>query len=319
MNRDVIAIGASAGGLDVLFELAAELPATLPAALFVVLHRPTGAPSSLPELLNERGKMKARYPLHQERIAPGSIYIAPPDNHLVVRPGALEVVRGPKENGHRPSVDTLFRSASAAYGSRVVGVVLSGYQDCGTAGMMSIKARGGISVVQDPRSAHATEMPQSVLKRVPVDHVVAPRELAQLLVRLTSEAAGPAQQPDHFVEELEGTAPGKASDIVCPICQGVLQEVQPGVFEHFRCHVGHAFSLQSLVREQSESLERALWAAVRALEESSALSGRLSASEKSELSQRFRETARTQREQAELIRQVLLHGAMLSRPDAAPL
>lgn len=319
MNRDVIAIGASAGGFDVLLELATELPATLPAALFVVMHRPVGAPVSLPELLNERGRLRARHPLHEERISPGTIYVAPPDNHLVVRSGTVEVVRGPKENGHRPSVDTLFRSASAAYGSRVIGVVLSGYQDCGTAGMMSIKARGGVSVVQDPSSAQAAEMPQSVLKRVPVDHVVAPRDLAKLLVQLSSESAGRARQPDHFVAELEGTAPGKASDIVCPICQGVLQEAQPGVFEHFRCHVGHAFSLQSLVREQSESLERALWAAVRALEESAALSGRLSTSEKSELSQRFRETARTQREQAELIRQVLLHGAMLSRPDAAPL
>jgi two-component system chemotaxis response regulator CheB len=288
----------------------------LPASVFVVVHRSPNAPDILPELLSERGRLPARHPLHEERVVNGTIYVAPPDNQLVVREGSIQVVRGPKENGHRPAVDALFRSAAAAYGSRVIGVVLSGYRDCGTAGMMSVKARGGVAVAQAPEAASVPEMPRSVIEKVAVDHIVHPRELASLLVRLVAEPAGPSMQPPAIVQQLEGAEPGAASDVVCPICQGVLTEAHLAGFEHFRCHVGHAFSLASLLREQSESLERALWASVRALEESAALSRRLGGSEKSELRRRFREQARTQAEHAELIRQILLRGAWLSPRDA---
>jgi two-component system chemotaxis response regulator CheB len=290
----------------------------LPAALFVVIHQRPEAPELLPDLLNARGPLTARHPLHEERIVPGHIYVAPPDNQLLLRQGSVEVVRGPRENGHRPAVDALFRSASAAYGPRVIGVVLSGYQNCGTAGMMSIKARGGVGVVQSPESAEIPDMPASVLRSVPVDYVVQPPELAGLLGRLASEPAGPPLPPPSFVCELEGGTPGSPSEIVCPICQGVLTEAHAGAtdFEQYRCHVGHTFSVQSLVREQGESLERALWAAVRALEESATLSRRLSNRQTSELRQRFHEKATTQTEQAELIRQILLHGALLSPRDS---
>src|SRR5262249_47029546 len=138
-THDIIAIGASAGGVEVLLELVHELPADLPASIFVVVHLTPNHASVLPELLSQRGPLPARHPLHDEHIAPGQIYVAPPDNHLLIRQGSMEVVRGPKENGHRPAADVLFRTAAAAYGPRVIGVVLSGYQTCGTAGMMSIK------------------------------------------------------------------------------------------------------------------------------------------------------------------------------------
>jgi two-component system chemotaxis response regulator CheB len=319
MNRDVIVIGASAGGLEVLLEMVSQLPRNLPAALFVVIHRHPNGPALLPELLSERGPLTARHPLHGERTEPGTIYIAPPDNHLWVRNGSVEVVRGPKENGHRPAVDALFRTASVAYGPRVVGVVLSGHQDCGTAGTLSIKARGGVSVVQAPDTASARDMPENVLRRVRVDHVVPPSELAPLLVQLANSEAAPAANPEGFVQQLEGQLPGQRADLVCPTCQGVLTEAQSGAFEHYRCHVGHAFTLESLVREQSESMERALWAAVRVLEESAGLNRRLSAKESGELGERFSEKASTQQAQAELIRSILLHGAMLSPEDAATL
>jgi two-component system chemotaxis response regulator CheB len=315
MSHDVIAIGASAGGVEVLLDLARDLPKDLPAALFVVIHLPAGHPSTLPELLSRRGPLPAIHPLHDEEIRPGHIYVAPPDNHLLIRQGAMEVVRGPKENGHRPAVDALFRSASVAYGPRVVGVVLSGYQDCGTAGMMSIKARGGVSVVQAPETALARDMPQAVLKRVLVDHVIDPRELAALLAELARSPATPETSPGDFVSQIEGQKTGIPAELVCPLCQGVLTEAQPGMFEHFRCHVGHAFTLESLVREQGESMERALWAAIRALEESAALSRRLSAIETGDLRQRFAEKASTQTRHAELIRQTVLHAPMLSRAD----
>ena len=317
VNHSIIAIGASAGGLDVLLTMVGDLPANLPASLFVAVHSAQGFSDALPQLLNHHGTLPASYPLHGERIEARRIYVAPPDNHLYLRQGSMDIVRGPKENGHRPSVDALFRTASMAYGPSVVGVVLSGYQDCGTAGMMSIKARGGVSVVQDPATALIPEMPHSVIDKVAVDHIVTPLELSKLLTRLAAERAGPAKEPDRDVLSLEGTEPGTAAELVCPICQGVLTEVHPKLFTHFRCHVGHAFSLQSLVNEQSEEIERALWAAVRALEESAALSRRLFGIEKgAAMKERFAERAKTQGDQADLIRQILLHGTMLSPEDA---
>src|SRR5262249_17302473 len=154
---------------------------------------------------------------------------------------------------------TLFRTASSAYGSRVIGVVLSGYQDCGTAGMLSIKARGGVSVVQAPDTALAPTMPQSVIDNVDVDHVIEPSELGALLTRLASSPAPSAAAPSGAIDALEGTAPGRIAEIICPICDGVLTETQVGKYDQYRCHVGHTFSLAALVREQGDQMERALW------------------------------------------------------------
>src|SRR5262245_14531938 len=117
MNRDIIVIGGSVGSLEVLLEMVPDLPADLPAALFIVVPIPPGYASPLPELLSNRGPLPASHPLHDEPIESGRIYVAPADNHLLLRQGAVEVVRGPKENGHRPAVDALFRSASMSYGA----------------------------------------------------------------------------------------------------------------------------------------------------------------------------------------------------------
>jgi two-component system chemotaxis response regulator CheB len=322
-GHDIIAIGASAGGVELLLELAPELPATLPASIFVVVHTPPGQAGALAELLSSRGHLPATYPLHGDPIVPGRIYVAPADAHLLVRPGLVEVVRAARENGHRPAVDPLFRTASWAYGPRVVGVVLSGWQDCGTAGMMSVKARGGVAVVQDPATAAAPEMPASVIRRVAVDHVVHPLELPGLLARLTAEPvrATALPEPPEALEEVEGQRLGTPAGLVCPLCQGVLTEAHLGGFEHFRCHVGHAFTLESLVREQGEDVERALWAATRSLEESAGLSKRLAArTADAGLRRRFAETSATQLRQAEMIRRVLLESgakiADVEQPEA---
>jgi two-component system chemotaxis response regulator CheB len=316
MNHDVIVIGASAGGIEVLLQLVQKLPKDLPAAVFVVVHRPAGADELLPELINSRNTLPAVHPLHRQPIVAGQIYIAPPDNHLVLRQGLMEVVRGPKENGHRPAVDALFRSAARAYGPRVIGVVLSGYQDCGTAGLMSIKARGGITVAQAPQSALVPDMPRSAIERAPVDHVVTPEELPALLRALATTPEGIPAQPDRTIEQIEGSIAGQPSTLVCPACSGVLTEAHAGKFEHFRCHVGHAFSLDSLTHQQDEALERSLWAAVRALEESATLSRRLSAKEHGELGRRFAEKAATLTAQAEMIRGALLRGTKLAAAEA---
>jgi two-component system chemotaxis response regulator CheB len=318
-HHDVVTIGASAGGVEVLLTLAQSLPKDLPAAIFVVIHTVPMQVSTLPELLSSRGPLPAAHPLHEERIEPGHIYVAPPDNQLMLSRGAMQVIRGPRENGHRPAVDALFRSAASEFGARVIGVVLSGFQDCGTAGIMSIKARGGLSIVQDPRTAVAAQMPQSVIDQGLADHVAAPVELGALIEKLVAMEAGAGSDPDVGTRQLEGMAPAARADLVCPLCAGVLANVQRGTFEHFRCHVGHTFSLESLVAEQGEAMEKTLWGAVRALEEGATLSRRLAGAEKGELSRRFAEKARTQAQQAEVIRSMLLYGSRLSAVDASQL
>lgn len=275
-NRDIIVVGASAGGVAALSALVADLPADLPASVFIAQHMGAGFDSRLPEILTRRGPLRATHPVHGEAIARGHIYVAPPDNHLLVRHGYVHVLRGPKENGHRPSVDALFRTASAAYGARVIGAVLTGYRDCGTAGLLSVKARGGVAVVQDPADASVPDMPRSALAHVAVDHVAPLAEIGPLLARLVREPA-PARvaRVPSAVMELEGSELGVRVGIACPLCHGSLTEVDVAGYDAFRCHVGHAFSRASLAAAQDEEVERALWAAVRALEESADLARRL--------------------------------------------
>jgi two-component system, chemotaxis family, protein-glutamate methylesterase/glutaminase len=314
-GHDIIVMGGSAGAVDAMQEIVAAFPENLRAAVFIVVHTAAGFESALPEILARRTRLKATHAIHGEPIAAGRIYIAPPDNHLLVRPGYVAVQRGPKENGARPAVDPLFRSASIAYGPRVIAVVVSGHLDCGTAGLISVKARGGVAIVQRPTEAVATEMPQSAIDHVAVDHILPLREIGRMIVRLTNEPppAAPATVPSRGLAELEGDEPGLRSDVVCPICQGTLTEGQLAGVTTFRCHVGHAFSPGALLAEQAESLERALWAAVRALEESARIAKR--AASGTGLGDRLAEKARVQMHQADLVRRMLTGRGTLTTRD----
>jgi two-component system chemotaxis response regulator CheB len=308
-GHDIVVLGASAGGVELLLDLVPELPAALPASVLVVVHTAPDFLSPLPQLLSRRGPLPAVHPLHGDALLPGRIYVAPPDTHLRLAPGYVEVVRGPKENGQRPAVDTLFRTAARVYGPRVIAVVLSGYLDCGTAGLLSVKARGGVAVVQDPATAVARDMPESAIRRVAVDHVVTPAELPGLLVRLVAEpAAAPAEEVPPEIEALEDGGP-PAGDVVCPLCHGALTEAEVRDFSQFRCHEGHTFSLPSLAREQGDATERALWAAARSLDEGASMSERLATGGEPALRERFLERAQLQRRHAEAIRRLLLAGS----------
>ena len=317
-GHDIIVIGGSAGSVQALQQIVAAFPPNLPAAVFVVVHTAAGFDSALAAILSSRGPLKASLGLHGEPIESGRIYVAPPDNHLVLRPGYIAVQRGPKENGHRPAVDPLFRSASVAYGPRVVAVVLSGYLDCGTAGLVSVKARGGIAIVQRPDDAEVPEMPRNAMKHVAVDHALPLAEIGPALVQLTRVEARIPGAPPRALREVEGEEPGLPSDVVCPICQGTLTEAQMGGLTNFRCHVGHAFSPAALLAEQAESLERALWAAARALEESARIAKRMATADAG-LGLRFEEKARTQMQQADLIRRMLLGAGTVTTSDAEDL
>src|SRR4051812_33241997 len=194
-SHDIIVIGASAGGVETLKQLVAGLPAELPAAVFVVLHVTPNGPGYLPRILEKAGPLPVCSPKDGDGIANGRIYVAPPDHHMLVEPGRLRVVRGPKENRHRPAVDPLFRSAAWAYGPRVIGVVLSGTLDDGAAGLWAIKSCGGVAVVQDPEDALFGEMPASALACVDADHVAPLEEIPLLLAELVRSPATGAHDP----------------------------------------------------------------------------------------------------------------------------
>jgi two-component system chemotaxis response regulator CheB len=310
-HRDIVVIGSSAGGLVALQEIVSALPGDLPAALFVVTHSAPGPGSELSDILSRWGPLPAHTAVHGERIRPGQIYVAASDNHLTLHRDFVRVTRGPKENGHRPAVDPLFRTAARMYGNRVVGVVLSGNLSCGTEGLMSVKANGGVAVVQaDPEYP---EMVQNALTHLEPDHVLPVIEIAGLLSRLVREPI-----PEQAGAEAEGahTVAPQLSQIVCPSCQGSMVETIEGGLLRFRCHVGHAFSVDSLLTEQSESLEAALWASVRALEESAQLADRLANRNDRLLGPRFRDKAAALRQHAALIQDLLLHGTTLDAADA---
>ena len=180
----IVAIGASAGGVEPLLEITRSLPRSFPAAVCVVLHVNPRVPSLLPTLVNRAHRMDARHPVDGEPMEAGHIYIAPPDRHLLVEPGRLRLGDGPREARSRPAVDVLFRSIARAYGPLAIGVVLSGALDDGTEGLVAIKRAGGIAIVQDPDTAYCPSMPRNALDKVEVDHVVSTAEIAPLLEQL---------------------------------------------------------------------------------------------------------------------------------------
>ena len=186
-SHDIIVIGASAGGIEAMTKLVCTLPKNIPAALFVVLHIPPDSPSLLPEILSRAGSLPALHPADKTAIVPRRIYVAPPDHHLVIEKGYVQAIRGPKENRHRPAIDLLFRSAAKAYEQRVVGVILSGRLDDGTAGLLAIKRCGGVSMVQSPQEALYPQMPQSALNNVQIDYCLPVEKMGETLNRLAYE------------------------------------------------------------------------------------------------------------------------------------
>jgi len=288
-GRDIIVMGGSAGAVEGMAQIVAGLPADLPAAVFVVVHFPPYSTSVLPRILTRAGALKAVHPCDGDPVEHGTIYVAPPDHHLLLEEGRIRLTRGPRENGHRPAVDTLFRSAARAYGRRVAAVVITGNLDDGTAGLGTVRARGGAAVVQDPEDALHPGMPGTALSVVGAD-VVAPLDrIAAALVELATTPLPEAEPPvpgllqqESAIAELDFDAlhdderPGTPSGYSCPECHGALFEINEDEVVRFRCRVGHAYGVESLLAQQGHAVESALWSAMMALKERAALSRRMS-------------------------------------------
>jgi len=335
---DIVVIGASAGGVEALLAVAKELPTDLQAAVFVVLHVPRFGNSVLPRLLSRAGRLPAQHAIDAELVRAGRIYVAPPDRHMVLHDGQVRLSHGPNENGHRPAIDPLFRSAARWYGARAIGVILSGALDDGTAGMLAIKMRGGVTVVQDPKTALYPSMPKSSLDNVEIDHIATLPEMGALLTRIvrervTREEKNMPNESSAFEHELHLEADisesgpstnndpgyqGVPSTFACPDCHGVLWELREGELIRFRCRVGHAFLPQALSAAFSEQLDEALWIALRSLRENAALCGRLA--ERSlqrnmaAIAESYRERENEAKQRAALVEGVLRRGQLLVEP-----
>jgi len=324
-GRDIMVVGASSGGVEALTTVVSGLPHDFSAAVFVVLHVPARGDSLLPQILSRAGKLPAEHARDNEPVQKGRIYVAPPDFQLLLQDRVMRLVRGPRENNHRPAVDPTLRTAARVYGPRVVGVVLSGALDDGTAGMVAVKRRGGIAVVQDPKDALFPDMPRSVMEAIDIDYCLPKAELASLLVRLSHESVAVDVVPP-VPEDLQKEAaieavemetleneerPGTPSVFGCPECGGVLWELQDGGSLRFRCRVGHAFGADGLLAAQSEGLDVALWTAFRTLEENAALARRIAIrareSQRTASARMFEKRAQRAERQAQVIRRALLN------------
>jgi two-component system, chemotaxis family, protein-glutamate methylesterase/glutaminase len=323
---NVIVIGASAGGVDALVRLVRTLPNDLEAALAIAVHMPENSPSALPSILSRNGPLQAIHATDGEPLVHRRVYVAPPGRHILIKRQAVRAVNGPHENGHRPAVDPLFRTAARAHRSRVIGVVLSGALDDGTAGLLAIKALGGAALVQTPGDALFDGMPTSAIENVAVDFVGTVEEIGTELVRRTARLASQqmadvmAEEPSDEIDVVEmdrvASDPEKwnavPSQYTCPECHGSLWEIRDGDLVRYRCRTGHAYSPEMLASEQTHSVEEALFTALRALEENASLLRRLhhNAHERghTRTAERFRTQVDSIEMRAQIIRDALNRG-----------
>jgi two-component system chemotaxis response regulator CheB len=317
----LVVIGGSAGGLDALTQVISELPDGLPAAIVVVIHTRSDGSSYLPQILARRTSLRVDLAKDGVRLQKGRIYVAPPDFHVLIDRDRLCLSRGPKENGFRPAVDPLFRSAGQARGLNVIGVVLSGGLDDGTYGLQTIKDAGGTTIVQDPEEATVVGMPQSAIRHVKPHHVLGARDIGTLIAhragtpergaramarRQEPEPQNPAETTE--VLDMQQTF-GPPTGLTCPDCGGALWELKKDSIVRYRCHVGHQYSSEGLDAEQHETVEGALWSAVRVLEEHAELRRRMAARSAkaglADVSRGFDASARDSQRQAAAIRELL--------------
>jgi two-component system chemotaxis response regulator CheB len=291
-SRNIVVIGGSAGALEPLREIFARLPADLPASIYIVLHVSEES-KFLPSLIGKAGHLQAEWAKDRAPIEPGRAYVGVPDCHLLLMQNEVRLTQGPRENRVRPAIDVLFRSAAVNHGPRVIGVLLSGYQNDGVAGLVTIKEYRGTAIVQDPSDAVVPDIPHHAMQAVAVDHVSIPSEIAMLITHLVHEDAEPAMvDPQKYDLELriaQGENVGSeelrmiadAAPLTCPDCGGVLSQLRESAPVRFRCQVGHAINGEQLLIDQNGPLHGAMTSALRLVNEHVDLLSRLAADARS--------------------------------------
>jgi len=332
-KRNIVVIGGSSGSFEVFKRVARGLPKDLDASIFIVWHMAPNVRGVLPRVLSDAGPMNAVEAREGEKIEPGRIYVARPDHHLVIDDGHMLVSRGPKENRFRPAVDPLFRSAAYSYGRRVIGVVTSGSLDDGSSGLLEIKKRGGVAIVQDPREAETPSMPENAINAVGPDHIVQSEDIAKWIVRLSQEDVPDEEVKVENAENertkgeiriaaednalLQGVfQQGQLTPYTCPECNGVLAKLTEGDRIRFRCHTGHAFSADALLAALTQAIEEGLWSAIRGVDESILLLNHLgdhfAEVNNGKVAARFFQKAKEALARNESIRRIVLDHELLS-------
>jgi two-component system chemotaxis response regulator CheB len=280
-DHAIVVIGSSAGGIEALSKIFSAMPYDTSASFLIVQHLSPHSTSELDRILQKFTQMHVTFAEDGQLLMPDTVYIAPPDRHLMINGNHVRVTRGPKECRVRPAVDVLFRSAALSFGPHVIGVILTGALDDGTAGLWQIKDRKGIAFVQDPDEAHYSSMPISAIEHVKVDHVGTIDTLVLEIVKMLKikiplpENDAPSERLRiETLIALEGNglqagvmSLGQVSKYTCPECHGVLVQIEEGGNVRFRCHTGHAYSPKSLLVEVNEAIDKGLWDAIRAIEE----------------------------------------------------
>ena len=338
--RNIIVIGASAGGVEALIKLIANIPDAARISIFVVQHIPAYSSSNLDKVLSNYTDRRVKKAVDGETIESDTIYVACADRHLLVEDNRVVVSKGPRENRFRPAVDALFRSAAHAFRDRVVGVVLSGALNDGTSGMWTIKRYGGTAIVQDPAEAMFSDMPEGVMQYTEVDHVLKAAEIGKLLGKiagepLTDEKSAAGITADKLLQIEIDIAKGKnglnmgiletgrRSALACPECHGALTQFEEGALLRYRCHTGHAHTAESLLASIRDNVEKSMWEVMRGMEEShillDAMAGKMEESGDADTAERFRAEARQIQERATEVQQTieksdLSHGEAPSIP-----
>jgi two-component system, chemotaxis family, protein-glutamate methylesterase/glutaminase len=331
---ELVVVGASAGGLEGLSAIVKHLSPDVPVTVLIVVHTNAASPSYLPQILGRVSSMPVAFAKDGEALIPGRVIVAPPDFHLLVTPRGLSLTRGPRENGFRPAIDPLFRTAARAYPQRVMGIILSGALGDGTYGMQMIKEHGGVTVVQDPDEAPIPSMPMSVLQNVTVDHVLRADAIAAIIEQAAARqlrTEAPMSPENHKdlepqdpgsateVEDMEATF-GPPSGLTCPDCGGALWEIPEGALVRYRCHVGHQFSPDALDTEQHSKVEAALWTAVRVLEEHADMKHRMAERARGAgleaVSNGFLAGVEDSHQHAQMIRELLFNRRMIEPGEA---
>jgi two-component system chemotaxis response regulator CheB len=329
-EQRLIVIGASAGGFEAIKKIVRGLPADFDTPIFIVWHLSPDVQGVLPQVLNHENKIYAAHGIDYEPIKSHRIYVAPPDHHMLVEDGIVRVTHGPKENLFRPAIDPLFRSSAYHYNNRVIGVILSGALDDGTAGLWEIKHHGGITVVQEPNDAEVSSMPESALREVKVDYCLPVAEMADLLVCLSKQPVKKMKyiEDSQTLKEIESAIQVNAMDkgklkfeeltpYTCPECHGVLSRLHNDNIIRYRCHTGHAYSTETLMLAISERIEDSLYNVIRGMDENIILLNHIgdhyAESNQPKLAAGYFQKAKEAEERAELVRKAVIGHEQLSK------
>jgi two-component system chemotaxis response regulator CheB len=277
--KNIIVIGASAGGIKAVYQLIETIPPDLPVAMFVVIHI---SKNSQPDIIAQQLQKKTVYTClmaqNNEPVKSGHIYLAPTNHHLLLKNGYMRLTDGPHENRWRPSIDVLFRSAAAVYDSKVIGIILSGMLDDGTSGMSAIKRCGGTCLVQEPAEAEYIDMPVNVIKNVNVDYQVPIADMGYIIDDILSKPYHPslpipedvkleAEITERMVSDIDVMKKiATPSELSCPDCGGRLSQIKSEP-DRYRCHTGHVYIEPVLLDKQGEALEESIWTSIRMMEE----------------------------------------------------